>query len=319
LIHFKGQSQKEKSVNRKAFTLVELLVVIAIIALLIALLLPAVQMVREGARRTQCQSQLRQVGMAIINYNDTHQMFPVGSYYQGPIGNYENGSIIARLLPFLEQSSLYDAFNFSRPSIELQKFSNGTLIGAKTIPVLQCPSDDRPTFRDDGLSNVNYVASNGSARRINNPESSCSLYSSWNALAISPYDDPKSFSGPFTRRGIPVRLKEITDGVSKTIFFGETLPACSIHAQQGWSASNDMQGFATTIIPINYNTCDPNSTNGCNRPNNWNAECGFKSRHPGGSHFLKGDGSVHFITDKINMRVYQSLGGKSDGGQTGDF
>src|SRR4029079_4780995 len=164
---------------------------------------------REGARRVQCRSQLKQIGLALHNYTDAHMMLPVGSYYFGPVGSYENGSIIARLLPYLDQQPLYDAFNFARPSIELQKFSDGSLIGAKTLGILQCPSDGNPVLSPSGLSNVNYVASNGSARRINNSACSCVLYPTWNALALSPYDDPTNFSGPFTRRGIPVRLKEV--------------------------------------------------------------------------------------------------------------
>ena len=302
--------------RRPGFTLIELLVVIAIIGVLIALLMPAVQQAREAGRRARCVSQLKQIGLALHNYTDAHHTLPVGAYYFGPVGSYENGSIIVRLLPYLERSDLYDAFNFARPPIDLQKFDNGKLIGSKTLPILMCPSDGNHILSPTGLTNVNYVASNGSTRRINNSACSCANPPPWNALALSPYDDPKNFSGPFTRRGIHVRLKDVVDGLSHTIFFGETLPSCSVHARQGWSASNNMQGFVTTIIPINFDSCNETATNGCRRPCNWNVESGFKSRHPGGANFLRGDGSVDFLTDTIDMRVFQFLGGKSEGGLT---
>ena len=307
------------STSRRGFSLIELLVVIAIIGVLIALLLPAVQQAREAANRARCKSQLRQIGIALHEYADLHKFLPAGSYFFGPVGSYENGSIIVRLLPWLERSDLYDYFNFARPPIDLQKLPNGSLIGAQKIAVLLCPSDHEMIMGPNGLTTVNYVASNGSDSRINNSACSCANPPPWNALALSPYDDPVKFSGPFTRRGVPVRLKEITDGLAHTIFFGETLPSCTVHGRQGWSASNNLQGFATTIIPINFNTCNENAPNGCNRPCNWNVETGFKSRHAGGSHFLMGDGSVGFLTESINMRVYQFLGGKSEGGLTGSL
>lgn len=306
------------SLRRSAgFTLIELLVVIAIIGVLMALLLPAVQQAREAGRRAQCKSQLKQVGIALHSYTDIHRMLPVGAYYFGPVGSYENGSIIVRLLPWLERQDLYDAFNFQRPPVDLQRFNDGTLIGAKVIGILQCPSDGQMIMGPLGLTTVNYVASNGSAARINNSACSCANPPPWNALALSPYDDPRNFSGPFTRRGTPVKLQDVTDGLSQTIFFGETLPACSVHARQGWSSANNMQGFATTTIPINFDTCNEFDANGCRRPCNWNAESGFKSKHAGGSHFLRGDGSVDFLTESVNLRVFQNLGGKSERGSIG--
>ena len=130
--------------RHSAFTLIELLVVIAIIGVLIALLMPAVQQAREAGRRGRCVSQLKQIGIAIHNYTDVHRLLPVGAYYFGPVGSYENGSIIVRLLPYLEHSDFYDAFNFARPPIDLQKFDDGRLIGSMTLPVLVCPSDFSP-------------------------------------------------------------------------------------------------------------------------------------------------------------------------------
>jgi len=108
-------------------------------------------------------------------------------------------------------------------------------------------------------------------------------------------------------------MRDCTDGLSNTIYFGEVRRACSVHVQAGWARSNNGNGLTSTLIPINYNSCDNGATNGCQRPCNWNTELGFKSRHPEGAHFLMGDGSVHFLTESVDHWTFQYLGGKSDG------
>ena len=95
-------------------------------------------------------------------------------------------------------------------------------------------------------------------------------------------------------------------------------PACSEHVQNGWSTTNDGNGYCTTIIPINYDSCDVTAADPCRRPCNWNTEVGFKSAHPDGAQFLFGDGSVQFLRETIDHQTYQYLGGKSDG-QTVDL
>jgi prepilin-type N-terminal cleavage/methylation domain-containing protein len=297
------------------FTLVELLVVIAIVGVLVALLMPAVQQSREAARKNTCRSNLRQIGIALQSYTDIHSVLPAGAYFYS-FGSYSNGSILVRLLPFLEQDSLYREFNFDRPPVDNQVASTGKLLAARTVPVYRCPSDGWAGWKNSAVSFSSYAASNGSVARINNGSCSCANPPPWNSLALSPYDDPTNFSGPFSRRGIHVRPKDITDGLGKTIFFGESLPECSIHARQGWVSSNNMQGFASTIIPINFDSCRESGDQGCRRYCNWNTETGFKSRHPGGAFFLMGDGSVDFLSEAVNMRLFQFLGAKSDGSTT---
>ena len=109
------------------------------------------------------------------------------------------------------------------------------------------------------------------------------------------------------------RLADVAHGLSSTIFFGEVRPRCSEHARNGWATSNNGNGYCTTLIPINYDTCNDNATDPCRRPCNWNTEVGFKSAHVGGSQFLLGDGSVHFVSENIDHLTYQALGGKQDG------
>src|SRR5262249_15186004 len=96
-------------------------------------------------------------------------------------------------------------------------------------------------------------------------------------------------------------------------------PACSEHAQNGWSISNDGNGYCTTLIPINYDTCNDNAADPCNRPCNWTTEAGFRSAHPGGGQFLLGDGSVRFVMANIDYQTYQRLGAKNDGKPVGNF
>lgn len=293
--------------HRRAFTLVELLVVIAIIGILVALLLPAIQMAREAARRSSCSSNLRQIGVAIHNFADVRRRLPPGAVWNGIDKN--RGSALVHLLPFIEEQSLYSAYDFQQPNTDATML-DGSKVGTRSISVYLCPSDDHePQY--DGLAPHNYAASRGPTEVYDNP--ACSCNHPWQSFATAPLDDPLHFAGPFTRMGVPVALKSITDGLSNTIFFGEIRPSCSEHARNGWAATNNGNGYCTTIIPINYDTCDPTAADPCHRSNNWNTEVGFKSAHAGGAQFLFGDGSVRFIVDAIDHQTYQYLGGKSDG------
>jgi prepilin-type N-terminal cleavage/methylation domain-containing protein/prepilin-type processing-associated H-X9-DG protein len=301
----------------RGFTLIELLVVIAIIGVLIALLMPAVQQAREAARRAQCANNLKQIGVALHLYTDVHGFLPAGAYFGGPKQNYFNGSILVRLLPYIEQLAMYDLFNFERPSVEFQTFPDGSLLQSRIPSTYVCPSDPSPRIYS-GKAVPSYFASNGSAARINSPTCSCASPPPWNALAISPYDDYNIFSGPFTRVGHCTKLGDVVDGLSNTIFFGESMPLCTLHGQQGWASTNSLQGFITTIIPINFDTCRQTvGGNNCNAYCNWNAETGFKSRHPGGVNTLFGDGTVSFLNQSIDMRLLQFLGAKADGHNVG--
>jgi prepilin-type N-terminal cleavage/methylation domain-containing protein len=295
--------------RRSAFTLVELLVVIGIIGILVAILLPAVQATREAARKSQCQNNLKQIGLAVLNYEQTNKRLPPGGVWK-PDGR-RGGSIYVYLLPMLEEANLYQVFNLRSNNVDDTRFpGTNKRVDATVIETLICPSDDREVHYSGRVAH-SYAASRGPTELWWNADSLCDF--PWADLARAPIDDPRNFAGPFTRVGTQERLKAITDGLTKTIFFGEVRPKCSEHARNGWVNSNNGNGYCTTLIPINYDSCNDASPDPCRRSNNWTTEVGFKSAHVGGAFFLFGDGSVHFISDEINHSTYQLLGAKNDG------
>ena len=295
--------------TRLGFTLVELLVVIAIIGVLVGLLLPAVQAAREAARRMSCSNNLKQIGLAIHNFESANERLPPGAVWHPTKA--KRGSVFVYLLPHLEQTSLYQNFDLSTQNTDVSVFPGTSRpLGETLISTLVCPSDSHPTHYF-GLAAHNYAASRGPTEVYQN--SSCYCDHAWKNLAQAPLDFPNNFAGPFTRVGTRARLADVSDGLSNTIFFGEVRPGCSEHARNGWATSNNGNGYCTTIIPINYDTCRENATDPCHRPCNWNTEVGFKSAHFGGAQFLLGDGSVHFVSESLDHLTYQALGGKQDG------
>ncbi|QDV38503.1 DUF1559 domain-containing protein [Tautonia plasticadhaerens] len=204
--------------DRRGFTLIELLVVIAIIGVLIALLLPAVQSAREAARRAQCTNNLKQLGLALANYESSTQSFPLGGN-NGPGGPTTNDnrywgawSPHAMLLPFMEQTQVYNAINFNYLGRSDGNGERGNYTGVSTrINTLLCPSSSPPrtTWNVDsnlGMNKLfagnNYFASTGSSI----------MWIGW------PTDIP---NGLFAVGGVPFSSRDITDGTSNTVAFGE--------------------------------------------------------------------------------------------------
>jgi hypothetical protein len=282
-----------------------------------------VQAAREASRRSQCTNHLKQIGVAVHNYANVHKILPPGAFWSCPDGT-RKGSILVHLLPYLEQQSVYDAFNFGVPNIDGQTYPGTAIeIGSTVISTYVCPSDNHPGVFDtpphssfDGVTRValhNYAASRGPNQLADN--SACSCTHPYNAVGWGPYESFDNFAGPFTRRCTCVPLAAITDGLSGTIFFGEVRPMCSWHNDNGWATSNNGNGYTSTVIPINYDTCtrDNSTPDNCHRFCNWNTEAGFRSAHPGGASFLFGDGTVHFLPETIDHKTYQMLGGKNEG------
>lgn len=313
----------------RAFTLIELLVVIAIIAVLIALLLPAVQQAREAARRSQCKNNLKQIGLALHNYHDTHTVFAPGAFWALPntaphpcVGStHQHASILVHILPFIDQAPLYNRFDFTRCDTDAGWNTTAGGAGTNVVPPYLCPSDTTPPKNTSNPPRGvhNYAAcfgsGNTSGAATGNPNCQCDRtpFQSW----IQANTNPNSVPGMFTRAWRSSGIRDNVDGTSNTIYFGEVRPECSAHANAGWASSNNGNGLVSTIIPINYNSCNtatpPNPASACDYRCNWVTELGFKSRHVGGAHMLMGDGAVRFMSENIDMNTYSRLGSKADG------
>ena len=326
----------------RGFTLVELLVVIAIIGVLVGLLLPAVQAAREAARRMSCQNNLKQLGLALHNYHDTHKQFAM-NWYDGASEGGNNMTVLVGILPYMEQGPLYDGIDMRTKNVTLYDV-NGTPVGQHAIPNYQCPSDPDVTTPNPttGFTRASYAPSIGA--QWMQSAAGCDLAAMAGAYPAglgldtdNDGEDPfnrgnvrsdhgnQPVSGPFGRgyfSPYAARMAQITDGTSNTILMGEVRMACQTFAAWGWSWPESLW-YATTA-PINFPTCPDDAgygTNACfsNASNNWNATFGFKSAHPGGCQFVMGDGSVQFLSESLDRLTYARLGDKSDGGVIGEY
>ncbi len=313
----------------RGFTLIELLVVIAIIAILVAMLLPAVQQVREAARKSQCQDHLHNYGVALHSYDNDFKMLPIGGTFVRWGESQPNVSWHARILPYMEQKPLYDKINFNvmRNGGGYDSFARpGVRVRQVELDYALCPSDTSGRL-SSAWAQTNYCGSLGS-QRMPSRDSACNIF-------MTPgvnYENPgghaghgnsrnkRAISGMFSRLGAPIALRDMSDGTSNAFMIGEILPACHDHRAGMWHFNGDGNAHAGTQVPINtwttclkpYQKANPEYP-ACTSRNNWNLSWGFRSAHPGGAQFCMGDGKVTFFSENIDYETYQRLGGRRDG------
>jgi prepilin-type N-terminal cleavage/methylation domain-containing protein/prepilin-type processing-associated H-X9-DG protein len=328
--------------TRNGFTLIELLVVIAIVGVLVALLLPAIQSVRESARRTSCSNNLKQLGLALAHYESARKSFPTGAdskiWEDGPTlpQTFYRWSTFAHLTPYLEEKAARNALDFSVPlftNVAAVVAAQNRAGVALVIPSFLCPADIG-TAVDTGFGPLNYAACTG---------------------------DGTDGGSPFQTNGIfyinsKTRLRDITDGLSKTVALAESTLGSGAESFSGTVNKIDPQAayayvFGTPLTDSNCNSAvnfnwtnrrgyawvngeyrcglfnnylEPNaqridcmaSVLNTSDPTQLYAAYGWRaarSRHAGGVNVSLADGSVHFIPDGVNQRIWQAISTRAGG------
>ncbi|QDT82079.1 DUF1559 domain-containing protein [Gimesia maris] len=280
--------------RRRGFTLIELLVVIAIIAILIALLLPAVQQAREAARRSACKNNLKQLGLAMHNYHETHGIFPRANFEKQNdstygYGNYSYFSFSAQtmLLPFLDQANVYNQFNFS---LAPNQAPNDTVKRA-VIPAFLCPSD---------LSNIQNGGGYGLGPG-NNYAVCAGPSIFWFGFAPSTNTSPTNLQhqvGMFNYRKA-IRIRDLTDGSSNIIAAGELMKGDGNNDAsligEGDTIRGGSRGSTASSFP-SYNDVK-----------NWGASCLAKKNSPPASPAPRGDTGSNWVYGNGGLTVFNTL------------
>jgi prepilin-type N-terminal cleavage/methylation domain-containing protein/prepilin-type processing-associated H-X9-DG protein len=312
---------------RSGFTLIELLVVIALIAIVVGLLLPAVHAAREASRRTQCVNNLKQIGLAIHNYESSNGCFPPGylsapgiGFFDPQTGDWGPGwGWLTVLLPGVEQGNLYNSLNINMPCWDLTNTTSVTF----SPQVFLCPSANNPAATV-GVTDVNQNLWQGAVFGRANYVHNVGTNDVWSAPATVNYDDPfTGANGPMYRNS-RIPFAAVTDGLSNTVAAGERSPNLAdavwpgvvpgaAHFSYGQFANDDWDGAGSYVAsnsgPSIYEA--PAIIHPPNSPVGDTDE--MYALHPGGADILLCDGSVRFIKQSINLATWAALSSRCGG------
>jgi prepilin-type N-terminal cleavage/methylation domain-containing protein/prepilin-type processing-associated H-X9-DG protein len=328
---------KDSAMSRsiRGFTLVELLVVIAIIGVLVALLLPAVQAARESARRAQCSNNMKQLGLATHNYADANRStFPAGEY------SCCWGTWLVGLMPYIEQKNLYDQYKFfgavqnQAGNAISQTDANTRYGGALNQPVTKtqisaytCPSDSITATPGviSGITFHNYVANHGNTTLARTVIFGKTLAGKDNVFRNAPF----AFIGAWNSNPQAIRFADISDGLSNTLMFSETVQGRDgdLRGFAWWNGGAHFETYLTPNSPQpdiveNIAYCKPiNISNPpCDGPTSANpSNIAARSRHPGGVQAAMCDGSVRFVSQSVNLDIWRGAGSAAGKEPAGEF
>ncbi len=306
--------------SRTAFTLVELLVVIAIIGILVGLLLPAVQAAREAARRMQCTNNLKQLGLALHNYHDTHKRLPFASGGTTPPSGSPGYSAVSLMLPYMEQTPLYSTIDFKKPLTD----PTNTAARLQVVPGFLCPSDkENPQPQSGGA--INYMVNKGSLHWWSDPSQN-GVFLPGRSFKFADITDGLSNTSAFSERLLTDGNNGIVD-LQSDVFLGSGDPANPDQAIQMCYAT-DATNLANQF-PLFMGAPWLNGQHTylhVDVPNR--RSCGFyptkatmpaSSRHTGGVNMTLCDGSVRFVAQTIDLQLWRAIGTRNVGETIGDY
>jgi prepilin-type processing-associated H-X9-DG protein/prepilin-type N-terminal cleavage/methylation domain-containing protein len=333
--------------SRRAFSILELLVVIAIIAVMIGLLLPAVQKVREIANRARCQNNMRQIGIGLHQFHEIHSRLPAAKIhsgsagsgqpqYRGPEGDFRGDTLKiynhtgwVALLPFIEQEALFQKYDYRQPSsnssfgggldgtsLAGSANANAGVVGSE-VRIYGCPADRTPSAIawDNGQPadpSANpptpYIPPYHIYSRQNARRSNY-LFASYKDTDFTPRYPSDRVAGAFGTNGA-ASFSQITDGLSRTVLVGESRQehTSTTHGPYWGSGTHSCcHGVVTDQRWAINYRYGEKELNEKGKEAMLQYAWGFGSWHPGGANFLFGDGSVHLISDRIKFETFQAL------------